>query len=222
MRFTCAQKQLLKEADEDFRTRERASYSGGVEEKAKVIAHKLRTGELKQNNIATAATLGDEASKLLGLKEPKLNKISIYYYINSALDVSGLAYNETADFAIDIAERALPFFEARFPSDDRLRVAIDAARSGDANRAMTIADAAFYVAAWAGVRGLARRGARGRHAAAAAEAVVFAADAAARAASGLPSTIIIAGAAARAATRAGVPEEWVINRLIQYLLGEVR
>ena len=51
--------------------------------------------------------------------------------------------------AADIAESVLHIFEAKYPGDDRPRKAIEAARSGDAEKARAAAEAAAYAAAYA-------------------------------------------------------------------------
>ena len=61
------------------------------------------------------------------------------------LEVGALTKVQAVDFAADCAERVLPIFEGAYPTDDRPRKAIEAARS-DASVAVARAAATIHVA----------------------------------------------------------------------------
>jgi hypothetical protein len=118
-------------------------------------------------------------------------------------------------FAADCAEHVLHIYEKEYPSDDRPRKAIEAARK----YARKEIDAAARAAAWAAARAAdwAAAGAAAAAADAAGDAAWAAAWAAARAAAG-----DAARAAAAAADAAGDAEQqWQGARLLEYLDGKV-
>ena len=128
-------------------------------------------------------------------------------------------------FAADCAERVLPIFEAKYPNDDRPRKAVEAARSGDAQRARAAsaaaaayaaADAASAYAAYASASAYAAYAAADAAASAdAASAYAYAAYASASAyAAYAAASAYAAYAAADAAER-----KWQSERLAALLLG---
>ena len=114
-------------------------------------------------------------------------------------------------WAADCAERVLPIFEAKYPNDNRPRLAIEAARGVDGDAAYAAAAyAAAYAAYAAAADAAARAAADAADAAAYAAYAAYAADAAYAA--------YAADAAARAAgIDQGNEETWQAIRLLHYI-----
>jgi len=209
---------LFSEADIELRRAERFSVLGDPSAKTKLLANKIRSGELSRRHVAIAAALGHGPSQSLGLEESYTFKgDSPLEQMLSALTISRLSYNEITKFVIDCAEQVLPVFEKVRPNDDRPRRAVEAARSGNRHKA-AIAQTAASVAA-----DLALSPGGDIDIEAPAEAAAEASSYVA-AAVAYPKSRKIGRDnyyALSEVLRAGLDFDWIKRRLISYLLGEV-
>jgi hypothetical protein len=173
------------------------------ENEARLLAARVRAGDLPAEAVVLAASLGHPAARLIAPDVPTIEVAGERYEaLQQAFRLSPLL---PVRFAIAAAERVLPIFERSRP-DSRPRAAIEAARVYATSPSPRAARKAAWAAAWAAWAAASEAAAWA--AAAAAWAEVAAAAAASEAAAWAASAAARAGVAAAAASEAAAMTAW--------------
>lgn len=139
-------------SDERRRRAERSAAQGDIHAGARVLAERMRSGELTQDQIWLAARLGDPRALLLSPTTPavwgELGRSALIEDVDRALDVVSRASREAPSavalsFVIDCASRVLPLWTNQ--NDRRPSRAIQAGRLALTGTASEVDDAAVEV-----------------------------------------------------------------------------
>jgi hypothetical protein len=142
---------MRRNGDEDLREFERAAAAGDASARIRLLAERLRRGKITEDAARIAAQLGDPAALALlpslrswsGMLPLPLNwsdpwAVTLLIDRIAALVSPRSPARVVTAYACDMAERALPMFEAAYPGDIRLRTAIAAARNYYATRQLML------------------------------------------------------------------------------------